>query len=43
MSLGFMANCKEVEGSSKLSALDLGPPKVNEKDKKSGVHCAGLA
>ena len=39
--LGFVTKSKWVEGDPVRCATDLGPTKVNEKDKKLGVHCAG--
>ena len=41
--LSFTANSEPIRRDSNQHALNLGPTKVNEKDKKLGVHCAGPA
>ena len=39
--LGFMAESEKIVADTHQCLVPIGPAKVNEKDKKPGVHCAG--
>ena len=39
--LGFVERSEQIEEDTASYVLNAGPTRVNEKDKKLGVHCAG--
>ena len=42
MELGFVAEFDQIEENPIQYVTNFGSTKVNEKDKRPGVHCAGI-